>query len=90
MILVHTNESKEILKKFEELWSKTRDLISSITKNSDNYDEKHMKIRFNLDKRLPLNNTIETHSIIKFARPALYENDKYYPQVFLDECLHKL
>ena len=34
LTLVSTNESKEILKKYEELWSKIRDLISSITKNS--------------------------------------------------------
>ena len=31
LILVPTNESKEKNKKHEELWSKLRDLISSIT-----------------------------------------------------------
>ena len=31
LILVPTNESKEKNKKYEELWSKVRDLISSIT-----------------------------------------------------------
>ena len=31
LILVPTNESKEKNKKHEELWSKVRDLISSIT-----------------------------------------------------------
>ena len=30
--LVTTNESKEIMKKYEELWNKIRDLIRSITK----------------------------------------------------------
>ena len=33
-MLVPTNESKETIKKNEELWSKIRDLIKSITKNS--------------------------------------------------------
>ena len=23
------------------------------------------------------------------VRAVIYENNKYYPQVFLDECLHK-
>ena len=32
-----TNESKEILKKYEEQWSKIRDLIRPITKNSRDY-----------------------------------------------------
>ena len=39
LTLAPTNESKEKIKKYEELWSKIRDLISSITKNSDDYDE---------------------------------------------------
>ena len=58
-MLVPTNESKEKIKKYEELWSKTRDLIRSVTKNADDYDEKYMKIKFNSDDELPLNKTIE-------------------------------
>ena len=38
-MLVPTNKSKK-KKKSEELWIKIRDLIRSITKNSDDYDEK--------------------------------------------------
>ena len=49
LILVPTNESNEKIKKYEELWSETRELIGSITQNSDNYDEKYIKIKFNLD-----------------------------------------
>ena len=41
LMLVPTNESKEKIKKYEELWSKIRDLIRSITKNSDDYEEKY-------------------------------------------------
>ena len=40
LTLVPTNESKEKIKKYENLWSKLRDLIRSMTKNLDNYDEK--------------------------------------------------
>ena len=40
LMLVAINESKEKIKKYEELWSKIRDLIRSITKNSDDYNEK--------------------------------------------------
>ena len=46
LVLVSTDESKEIIQKYEEMWSKIRDLIRSITKNSDTYDEKYMKINF--------------------------------------------
>ena len=47
LTLVPTNESKQIVKKDEELWSKIRDLIRSIVKNIDDYDEKYKKIKFN-------------------------------------------
>ena len=88
--LVPTNDSKEKIKKYEELWSKIRDLIRLITKNSDDYDEKHMKIKCNSDDELPLNKTIEIPSMIIVVKAVFHENNKYYPQVFLDECLYKL
>ena len=67
-----------------------RDLIRSVTKSSDDYDEKYMKIKFNSDDQLPLNKTIDIPSMIIVVRPVSYENNKCYPQVFPDECLDKL
>ena len=49
-----------------------------------------MKIKFNLDDELPLNKTIEIPSMAIVVRAIFYENNKYYPQVSLDECLYKL
>ena len=86
-MLVPTNDSKGIIKKQEELWIKVRHLIRSITKNSDDYDEKYMKIKFNSDDELTLNKTIEIPSFIIFVRAVFHENNKVfldYPQVFLD------
>ena len=37
-----TNESKQKIKEDEELLSNLRDLIRSVTKNLDDYDEKYM------------------------------------------------
>ena len=88
--LVSTNESNEKIKEYEELWSKIRDLIKSVTKNSDNYDEKYMKVKYNSDDKLNLNKTIEIPSMIIVVRAVFHENNKYLPQVFLDECLYKL
>ena len=67
-----------------------RDLIRLITKNSNDYDEKYMKIKFNLDYELPLNKTIEIPSMIIVVRAIFHENNKYYQQVFLDACLYRL
>ena len=67
------------MKKYEELRSKIRDLIRSITKNSDNYDEKYMEIKFNSDGELPLNKAIEIPSMIIVVGAIFLENSKYYP-----------
>ena len=81
LIVVPTNENKEKLKK-EELGSKSRDLIRSVTKNSDDYDEKHIKIKFNSDGESPLIKTIEASTMAIVVRAGFHENKKYYPQVF--------
>ena len=90
LTLVPTNESKEIMKKYEELYSKIRNLIRSITKVSEDYDEKNIKIKFDSDDHLPLNKTIKIHNVTIVVRAIFYENNKYYPQGFIDECLYKL
>ena len=49
-----------------------------------------MKIKFKSDDALPLNKTIEIPTIAIVVRAVFHENNKYYLQVFLDECLYKL
>ena len=49
-----------------------------------------MKIKFNSDDELHLNKTIEIPSMTIVVRTVFYENNKYYPEVFLGECLYKL
>ena len=71
------------------MWRKIRDLIRSITKNSDDYDEKYMKIKFDLDDDLPVNKTIEIHVATIVFRAIFYENNKYHPPVFLDDVCIK-
>ena len=49
-----------------------------------------MKIKFNSDNKLPLNKTIEIPTMTIVVRAIFHENNKCYPQVFLDECLYKI
>ena len=49
-----------------------------------------MKIKFNSGSELARNKMIEIPSITIVVRTIFLENNKYYPQVFLDECLYKL
>ena len=70
LTLVSTNESKKNNKKSKELRSKTRGLISLITKDSDDYDQRYMKIEFDLNDQLPLNKTIEIPIMVIIVRAA--------------------
>ena len=49
-----------------------------------------MKIKSNSDKQLLLNNMIEIPTMTIVVKAIFLENNKYYPQVFLDKCLYKL
>ena len=81
LTLVPTNESKEKIKKYEKLLIKIRDLIRSITKNLDGYDEKYMKIKFNSDGNLSLNKTIEIPIVTIVIRAAFQEKKPNKKQI---------
>ena len=85
LTLVPTN--KEMIKN-EDLWCEIGDLIRLTTKNSEDYDEKYMKI--NSDDELPLNKTIEIHNATIVVTAVFNGNKKYYLQVLLVEYLYEL
>ena len=49
-----------------------------------------MKIEFNSDYNLPLNKILKLRMLTVIVRSVFEEDGKYYPQVFLDECLYEL
>ena len=57
------------------MWSKIGDLIRSITKKSDDYDQKYMKIKFDSDYDLPLNKVIENHIATIVVKAVFLENN---------------
>ena len=78
-MLVSTHESKDTVKKYEKLWNRIRDFIRPVTKNSGNYDQKYMKIKFDLDDDLPLKKMLELHNMIVVVGSVFREGNKYYP-----------
>ena len=55
---------------------------------SGEYEKNYTKIKFNSDNGLPLNKTLKLHNLTIIVRSVFQEDGKYYPQVFLDECLY--
>ena len=49
-----------------------------------------MKFEFNSDDNLPLNKQLKFLSVAITVRSVFEEDGKYYPQVFLDECLYEV
>ena len=48
-----------------------------------------MKIKFKSDDNLPFNKMLKLHMLTVIFR-SVFEDDKYYPQDFLGECLYKV
>ena len=46
-----------------------------------------MKIQFNSDDEFPLNKMLEIPTITIVVTAIFPENNKHYPQVFLEKCL---
>ena len=49
-----------------------------------------MRINFETNDNLPLNKIIKIPIIIIAVKAVFHENNKYYPQVFLHECLYEI
>ena len=79
-----------MLIKYTELWGKIKNLIESNSIKAGEYEKDFMKIKFNPDDNLPLNKILKLRNMTIVIRSIFQENAKYYPQVFLDECLYEL
>ena len=49
-----------------------------------------MKIKFNADDIIPRNKIIYFSIITIIKRSVTKKDDKYYPQLFLDDCLYEV
>ena len=68
LTLVSTDKNKDTLKKYAELWNRTKDLIKSLTNTSGDYDETYIRIKFNSDHNLPLNKILKIHNLTIVVR----------------------
>ena len=89
--IVFTGSNNEVLKKYAKVWSGVKDSIEKISNGKlEEYEKDYMKIKFNSDDNFPLNKQLKFLSVTIILRSVFEEDGKYYPQVFLDECLHKV
>ena len=86
-----TDTNSNVLKKYAEIWSGIRDQIEQINGSKlGEYGKDYVKIKFNSDDDLPLNKQLKFMSLKIIGRTVFEEVGKYYPQIFLDECLYEV
>ena len=54
------------------------------------YQKDYMKIKFNSDDNLPLNQPLKFHNMIITIRSVFEEHGKLYLKIFLDDILYEL
>ena len=85
-----TDENKDLLKQFNDVFNGIRDKIKEISNGEFVYEKDYVKIKFNSDDNLPLNKALKFHIMTITIRSIFQENGKNYPQVYLDDALYKL
>ena len=85
--------NKDIISVLVMLWgsveNKIEDKINPIPNNYPNIKIKdYDKFRFNSDTNSPLDTLTEFRSLVINVSCIIEEGNKYYPEIYLDECLY--
>ena len=85
-----TYNNNDVLIKYAEVWSRIKDQIKKINDGSvGEYGKDYMKIKFDFDDNLPLNKILKFRILTIITRNTFEKDCKYYPQIFLDDCLYE-
>ena len=73
--------------KYTELWNKIKNPIEKIDDKPAEYRKRFIKIKFDSDDNLLLDKILKLHNSTIVVRSVFQEDNKYYPYIFLDDCL---
>ena len=92
LVFDSTYKNKESLKKYNDAFNELIEKKKSRKIDDDwlEYKKDYMKIKFNSDDILPLNKQLTFYTMTVTIRCVISEDNKLYPQVFLDEALYSL
>ena len=86
-----TDSNNEVLKKYAEVWSGSKDQIKKINDGQlGEYGKDYMKIKFNSDDDFPLNIVLKFRVWTSIIGKFFEKDGKYYPQIFLHDCLYEI
>ena len=85
LVFDSTDENKEVIKKYTELWDRIKNQIKTINDGKvGEYGKDFIKIKFNSDEHLPLNRLLKLRMLTIVVRSTFEEDGKFYPQIYLD------
>ena len=82
LVFDSTDENKELLKKYNDVFNGIRNKIKKISGDECDYEKDYMKIKFNSDDNLPLNKPLKFHNMTITIRSVFKADGKIYPRVF--------
>ena len=90
--LIISSENGDIIQKYQEFFDGIKYIIKKIYDYNQpiEYDDNYMKIKLNADDNILLNKIIYFPTITMIMRSVTQKDGKYYPQIFLDECLYQV
>ena len=90
--LITNSENGDIIQKYQEVFNRIKEIMKKITDYNQpiKHDDNYMKIKFRTDDNIPLNKIIYFPTITIIIRSVTQKDGKYYPQLFLDECLYEV
>ena len=90
--LIISYQNSDIMQKYHEVFDGIKEIVKKINDYSQfiKYYDNYMKIKFNTDYNILLNKIIYFPTITIIIRSATQKDGKYYPQLFLDECLYEV
>ena len=87
MIFDDADKNKELLDKYDDVFSGIMSKIKKIDNDWLEYTKGYKEIKFNSDDNLPLNKQLKSHTVTVIIRCVF---NTLYRQVFLDEVLYSL
>ena len=81
---------ENVLREFADIWKSIRAKIEENTGGIVQYDKDYMKIKFESNDNLPIDNIVNMYQVTIIIRNVFAQNGKFYPQLFLDDALYEL
>ena len=78
------------LTKFANVWKSIRAKIEENTGGIVQYGKDYMKIKFESNDNLSIDNIINMQQVTVIIRSIFAQNGKFYLQLFLDDALYEI